>query len=186
MLSASQWTARNLIENCIGATGPSGPPGPTGPSGPPGLTGLSGISGVSGNKGSDGIKGTKGIIGLEGPQFPFNIVTLDSPVSPITLELIQKYTTFCIQFNIETDSNPFTIDLTILPDSTITSYTNSDFWVRMTFQNFSANDITYTLNLTVGNVTSTFTLEPVATTIDNVFSVPLVYIYWNGSNLVLY
>ena len=79
MLSSSQWTSKTLLKNCVGPSGPAGPIGPIGPSGSTGPTGATGPTGSSGPTGPIGLAGSAGPTGPTGPN---------DLVDPLTVEFI--------------------------------------------------------------------------------------------------
>jgi hypothetical protein len=178
MLSASQWTSRNLIENCIGSAGEPGPPGPVGPAGPKGTKGPPGPKGVRGDTGEQGDPGLKGQNGPDGPNLPFGVEFIDVNSTPqLTIDLVDKYTTFiCYMNDDETNAS-----ITINPGGILSDYTDTDFWIRIKPINLGTID-NKTLDIVVGGITTSIILRNLA----NAVVQPTIYVYWNVYGLVLY
>ncbi len=186
MLSSSQWTARNLVENCIGkigAQGPSGPKGPDGEMGSDGGVGVQGLSGSSGNNGISGVSGLDGDIGSNGP-FPLQIIDTWN-LSTFTVSLAHKYTTFIFSMQRPSTDTSTLRTVTIVPSTSLRSYRQSDFWVRIVPQNITSPNVALTLKIIVNSVEMTFPSINSIVTNSNEFG-GSCYIYWNGSGLVLY
>lgn len=170
MLSASQWTISNTTRGCKGNQGPqggTGPYGPAGPSGPAGPDGTIGPSGPSGSQGAAGPSGPSGPIGLSVSQtlsyIPIGIPATGSPPS----------------YNItSTDRNGLIIVSPASGTGTRTlTITQSGLslgdWVMM------KNGGTLPFNLIMSSRTYTI---PIATN----YTSTLWYIYYDGTNLILY
>ena len=186
MLSASQWTARNLVENCIGQEGGIGSSGPIGPDGDTGSTGIEGLTGPTGPTGPIGVQGAGGTKGQIGINAPLNVQFIDAwNISTLTLTLSQKYTTFAFLLQRIPGDSSTTHTVTINPSSSLSSYSGTDYWVRIVPQNTTIPDVPLTLRVIINSIETVFpTLNTLHLNIQEPNNV--AYIHWNGSSLVLY
>lgn len=186
MLSSSQWTSRNLVENCIGNVGQTGPSGPKGPDGPKGSAGGVGLKGAVGSTGNVGILGLGGSDGSIGPNGPLPLQIIDAwTTTTMTISLAQKYTTFIFSMERPLGDTSTIHTITINPSTGLRSYTQSDFWIRIIPQNITTPDVTLTLKIIVNSLEMTFPPMNSIQTNRSSFG-GACYIYWNGSGLVLY
>lgn len=125
MLSASQWTASNLIVGCTGKVGPMGDPGPE-VSGPQGPSGVSGPSGSNGFSGSTGAIGPGGGLGPSGPPglASFRVMTLELPSTSITYPFREdsEYNILIIKLSAPTGSSKIVMTTSPTWNPTTTYY----------------------------------------------------------------
>lgn len=187
MLSASQWTSRNLVDGCKGSSGPTGPsgaqglPGPTGPTGPTGSRGRKGEKGQPGESGTTGEQGPTG----DGIDLPVVFVNLTPVPNTTNIELNDSdaYTTFIlIQPAISDEDTSSTSDCQIT-FSRVSGLTSSPFWIRIKgacFTNIEFPPASIGIDPT-GIVTNGITIN-----LTNDINTDLIYGYWDGNNLSFY
>lgn len=198
MLSASQYTSRNRIDNCKGPTGPIGPVGPPGPPGPPGNTGPTGTNGTIGNSGITGRAGDKGPDGIAGPATAkLYMILLTSTAVPdtnisrtetILLGPSNIYNTYAvihpgvIKTSETNQLNIFTVDSTGL------RLADKGFFIRMKIASFSSLPSTKSFLTRIDFIETAGTPEIKETIeiVPNNTNTTLYYIYWDGTNLALY
>jgi hypothetical protein len=178
------------IQGVTGSQGVTGPQGTQGIQGIQGVTGLQGIQGVTGSQGVTGIQGIQGVTGSQGVTGTFsnpNVIYID-PTS--------------------TSATTYTIDLTNISAGTRYYMRHDGSLSRVVFstppslptnfyvylKNSSTNDATvYHYPGGVGSLTNAFRINEGNTTLrdstlhrtSNSSESAFVYIYWNGSNLLM-
>lgn len=192
MLSASQWTSRNLIKNCNGVEGPTGPSGPDGPNGPEGQGGIPGESGIPGRNdiGRRGREGVEGEMGTELPLYVGRIDAIDSQT--IILRLSSKYA-LIYNYLVNETATPSPIRTTNIrfqADPDLSSYTGSDYWVRIKFMNYTfarGGDHNIVVNILLNTSTTPAASFDVYPAWDTPFT-QTMYIRWDPSRsrLVIY
>jgi hypothetical protein len=198
MLSASQWTSRNLVNGCPGSTGPNGPSGPRGPPGPPGPTGPVGSRGALGPEGDIGEEGPGGpngeqSTGIRLPVYFVNFTEAGNFERTIVLQPSDRCTTFIpVHSNNILGSEPneegiveyglITRDCYIefTTDPLVADY-GTNFWIKIKPAMF--------VPVVGESVRLWIIVGPDAMPIDlynNDVNTDIYIVYWNGTNLVLY
>lgn len=187
MLSSSQYSARNRIDNCRGPTGTTGPVGPVGPPGPPGDTGPIGPLGSTGNIGPNGNAGIKGVEGNPGTGTPvLNMIQLyDNGTNVIELVLTESdiYNTYIFVHPGLVDGGFTNQEIQVeLDDSALTlNSVPAGFFVRFKGACFDMDIAnTYSLKIFVnGSSFGDINIIQNSTT-------ELRYIYWDGTQSTIY
>ena len=199
MLSASQYTSRNRIDNCKGPTGPTGPAGPTGPPGPTGNTGPTGTTGTIGSSGGSGIGGDTGDAGPTGTGNPImNMILLPGTIvpgsaprvsitPPIVLESSKIYNTYIVIHPGVLASGQVEHINSVVVDYSGLLPTQDGFFIRFKLACFSSMPLGNTFITRVvfayNGITEIAGDLQIAA---NNTNANLYYIYWDGTTLALY
>jgi len=188
MLSASQYTSRNRIDNCKGPTGPIGPIGPRGPTGPPGPTGSTGTNGATGGPGITGGQGEKGIPGPTGSGTPVLNMILSYEIGGISNSVVLTPDDI---YNTYIAVHPGVVDIGVPVQTSMIEFISDElsgnsvpagFFVRMKVACFNTMPTSNTYRMTIvldGSFAEEIEL------IANTSNTNLRYVYWDGLILSL-